>query len=195
MDEKEVQIEASWKAVLQDEFGKDYFKTLREFVKSEYLHGVVYPPPKNIFRAFDLCPFDKVEVVILGQDPYHGPNQANGLCFAVSEGQRLPPSLQNIFKELATDIGVPYEALLARRSLGEEGKSRTLVQARSTSSQCDAYGKRTQSRLASRQGMGAIHRCGHPQAFRRAREPRFYPVGQLRQAKRRAHRPRKASRH
>ncbi len=102
--EKDVQIEASWKAVLQDEFGKDYFKTLREFVKSEYLHGIVYPPPKNIFRAFELCPFDKVEVVILGQDPYHGPNQANGLCFAVSEGQRLPPSLQNIFKELANDI-------------------------------------------------------------------------------------------
>src|SRR3989338_7840227 len=90
--EKEVQIEASWKAVLKDEFGKDYFKMLREFVKSEYLHGIVYPPPKNIFRAFDLCPFDKIQVVILGQDPYHGPNQANGLCFAGSEGQRLPPS-------------------------------------------------------------------------------------------------------
>src|SRR3989338_11044494 len=103
--EKEVQIEASWKAVLKDEFGKDYFKMLREFVKSEYLHGIVYPPPKNIFRAFDLCPFDKIQVVILGQDPYHGPNQANGLCFAVSEGQRLPPSLQNIFKELEDDIG------------------------------------------------------------------------------------------
>ncbi|MEK7093218.1 MAG: uracil-DNA glycosylase [Patescibacteria group bacterium] len=103
--EKEVNIEASWKAVLKDEFGKDYFKTLREFVKNEYLHGIVYPPPKNIFRAFELCPFDKVEVVILGQDPYHGPNQANGLCFAVSDGQRLPPSLQNIFKEIESDLG------------------------------------------------------------------------------------------
>ena len=103
--EKEVNIEASWKAVLKDEFCKDYFKTLREFVKNEYLHGIVYPPPKNIFRAFELCPFDKVEVVILGQDPYHGPNQANGLCFAVSDGQRLPPSLQNIFKEIESDLG------------------------------------------------------------------------------------------
>lgn len=109
MEEKEVQIESSWKAVLQDEFGKDYFKTLREFVKSEYQHGIVYPPPKNIFRAFDLCPFDKVEVVILGQDPYHGPNQANGLCFAVSQGQRLPPSLQNIFKEIESDLGQPLK--------------------------------------------------------------------------------------
>ena len=105
MEEKDVNIEASWKAVLQDEFGKGYFKTLREFVKSEYQHGIVYPPPKNIFRAFELCPFDNVEVVILGQDPYHGPNQANGLCFAVSEGQRLPPSLQNIFKEIESDLG------------------------------------------------------------------------------------------
>ncbi len=108
MGDKEgnVKIEASWKKVLQDEFGKEYFTKLREFVKGEYQHAIVYPAPKNIFRAFDLCPFDKIEVVILGQDPYHGPNQANGLCFAVSEGVPLPPSLQNIFKELATDIGL-----------------------------------------------------------------------------------------
>ena len=107
MDEKEVdvKIEASWKEALKDEFGQEYFKTLREFVKGEYQHAIIYPAPKNIFRAFELCPFDKVEVVILGQDPYHGPKQANGLCFAVSEGVPLPPSLQNIFKELATDIG------------------------------------------------------------------------------------------
>ena len=107
VNEPEVKIEESWKRVLQDEFGKEYFKTLREFVKSEYLHAVVYPPPKNIFRAFELTPFDKVEVVILGQDPYHGPGQANGLCFAVGEGIPLPPSLQNIFKELESDLGQP----------------------------------------------------------------------------------------
>jgi len=101
----EVKIEPSWKAVLDEEFGKDYFKTLTEFVKQEYTHGVVYPPPKNIFRAFDLTPFDKVKVVILGQDPYHGRGQANGLCFAVGEGVTLPPSLQNIYKEIQTDIG------------------------------------------------------------------------------------------
>lgn len=101
----DVKIEPSWKEVLKEEFGKDYFKTLTEFVKSEYQHAIVYPPPKNIFRAFELCPFDKVEVVILGQDPYHGPKQANGLCFAVGEGVALPPSLQNIFKEIESDLG------------------------------------------------------------------------------------------
>ena len=106
-----VKIESSWKKALESEFGQDYFKELREFVKGEYQHAVVYPPPKNIFRAFDLCPFDKVEVVILGQDPYHGPRQANGLCFAVSEGVPLPPSLQNIFKELSADCSLPFEAL------------------------------------------------------------------------------------
>lgn len=110
MDDKQgrgdgVKIEGSWKEALKDEFGQDYFKKLREFVKGEYSHAIVYPPPKNIFRAFELCPFDKVEVVILGQDPYHGPMQANGLCFAVSEGVPLPPSLQNIFKEIESDLG------------------------------------------------------------------------------------------
>ena len=104
-DEQDVKIEASWKEALKDAFGQEYFKKLREFVKGEYQHAVIYPPPKNIFRAFELTPFDKVEVVILGQDPYHGPHQANGLCFAVSEGVLLPPSLQNIFKELASDVG------------------------------------------------------------------------------------------
>jgi uracil-DNA glycosylase len=101
----EVKIEESWKKVLQEEFGKEYFKALTEFVRSEYNHAIVFPPPKNIFRAFELTPFDKVEVVILGQDPYHGPHQANGLCFAVGEGVPLPPSLQNIFKEIESDLG------------------------------------------------------------------------------------------
>jgi len=110
-EEADVKIEPSWKKVLKGEFGQDYFRTLTEFVKSEYQHAVVYPAPKNIFRAFDLCPFDMVEVVILGQDPYHGPRQANGLCFAVGEGIPLPPSLQNIFKELSTDCSLPFEAL------------------------------------------------------------------------------------
>ncbi len=106
---RDVHIEPSWKRVLQEEFGKEYFKKLTEFVHSEYQHAIVYPPPKNIFRAFDLCPFEKVEVVILGQDPYHGPGQANGLCFAVSNGVPKPPSLQNIFKEIVHDLGQPEE--------------------------------------------------------------------------------------
>ena len=103
--EPEVKIERSWKEALTNEFGEEYFKRLRGFVKEEYSHALVYPAPKNIFRAFELTPFDAVEVVILGQDPYHGPNQANGLCFAVSEGVPLPPSLQNIFKEIESDLG------------------------------------------------------------------------------------------
>src|SRR6266404_3414172 len=102
--EPDVKIEASWKEVLKDEFGLEYFRELTTFVKSEYQHAIVFPPPKNIFRAFELCPFNKVEVIILGQDPYHGPRQANGLCFAVSEGIPLPPSLQNIFKEIENDL-------------------------------------------------------------------------------------------
>jgi len=103
----EVKIENSWKEVLADEFSRDYFEKLTTFVKDEYKSGVVYPAPKNIFRAFDLCPFEQVKVVILGQDPYHGVGQANGLCFAVSEGVALPPSLQNIFKEIESDLGQP----------------------------------------------------------------------------------------
>lgn len=101
----EVKIEASWKQALLEEFGKEYFLKLTEFVKSEYKAGAVYPPPKFIFRAFELTPFDKVKVVILGQDPYHGAGQANGLSFAVPPQMRLPPSLQNIFKELENDLG------------------------------------------------------------------------------------------
>ena len=105
----EVKIEPSWKEKLKDEFEKPYFKELTEFVKKEYKDEVVYPAPKYVFRAFDLCPFDKVKVVILGQDPYHGPRQANGLCFAVDEGTQLPPSLQNIFKEIESDLGEPLK--------------------------------------------------------------------------------------
>lgn len=103
----EVKIESSWKRELEDEFSKSYFEELTTFVKKEYQEGVVYPAPKNIFRAFDLCPFEKVKVVLLGQDPYHGEHQANGLSFAVEKGIRLPPSLQNIFKEIESDLGKP----------------------------------------------------------------------------------------
>ena len=99
-------IDKSWKKYLEDEFGKDYFGKLTKFVRDEYKKGPTYPPPANIFRAFDYCPFEKVKVVILGQDPYHGPGQANGLCFAVNDGVQLPPSLVNIYKEIESDLGV-----------------------------------------------------------------------------------------
>lgn len=102
-----VKIEPSWAKKLRGEFEKEYFAELTSFVKKEYKEGTVYPAPKNIFRAFDLCPFDKVKVVILGQDPYHGVRQANGLAFAVEDSQSVPPSLQNIFKEIASDLEKP----------------------------------------------------------------------------------------
>jgi uracil-DNA glycosylase len=101
----DVKIEQSWKEALTEEFGKEYFKTLAHFVREEYKKTDVFPPPKQVFRAFELTPFNKVEVVILGQDPYHGAGQANGLSFAVNEGVRNPPSLQNIFKEIESDLG------------------------------------------------------------------------------------------
>jgi len=102
-----VQIEPSWAKHLSGEFEKEHFTDLTLFVKKEYQDGAVYPAPKNIFRAFDLCPFEKVKVVILGQDPYHGTGQANGLAFAVNAEERVPPSLQNIFKEIESDLGTP----------------------------------------------------------------------------------------
>ena len=102
----QIRLDASWKRELATEFDKPYFAELRSFVRKAYTGRTVYPPPREIFRALDDCPFEKVEVVILGQDPYHGPNQANGLSFSVHEGIRTPPSLQNIFKEIENDLGI-----------------------------------------------------------------------------------------
>lgn len=102
-----VKIEESWKQQLQPEFEKDYFIRLTEFVRAEYHTTTIYPPGKFIFNAFNLCPFEQTKVVIIGQDPYHGPGQAHGLCFSVNDGIPFPPSLQNIFKEIASDLGTP----------------------------------------------------------------------------------------
>lgn len=104
----DVRIDVSWKAVLQKEFEKDYFARLASFVREEYAGTTpIYPPARLIFNAFDHCPFNEVKVVILGQDPYHGAGQANGLCFSVNKGVAFPPSLMNIFKEIQSDIGTP----------------------------------------------------------------------------------------
>ena len=103
----DIKIESSWKELLKDEFEKPYFNELINFVKSEYAIQKVYPPGKLIFNAFEKCPFDKVKVVILGQDPYHEPGQAHGLCFSVPDGVSFPPSLQNIFKEINNDLDLP----------------------------------------------------------------------------------------
>ncbi|SKB75064.1 uracil-DNA glycosylase [Maribacter arcticus] len=101
-------IHPSWKQHLQEEFDKPYFKKLTEFVNQEYAQHTCYPKYSNIFSAFNHSPFDKTKVVIIGQDPYHGPNQANGLCFSVKDGIKHPPSLVNIFKEIEIDLGAIY---------------------------------------------------------------------------------------
>ncbi len=100
-----IKIEESWKVQLQAEFEKPYFRELTDFVRNEYTNRKIYPPAKLIFNAFDSCPFNEVKVVIVGQDPYHQPGQAHGLCFSVNEGVALPPSLINIYKEIENDLG------------------------------------------------------------------------------------------
>lgn len=102
-----VKIEESWKKALAAEWDKSYFEELIRFVKASYAAGQVFPRPSRIFAAFDACPFDSTNVVILGQDPYHGEGQAHGLCFSVPTGVEAPPSLLNIFKEMSSDLGVP----------------------------------------------------------------------------------------
>ncbi len=105
-----VKIEPGWKQELAAEWEAPYFQTLTQFVAGRYRNATIYPPGSKIFAAFDSCPFDDVKVVILGQDPYHGPGQANGLCFSVNPGIDIPPSLQNIFKEIHADTGAPIPA-------------------------------------------------------------------------------------
>lgn len=102
-----VQIEESWKQHLAKEFESEYFSKLTDFVRNEYIQHTVYPPGKLIFNAFNSCSFDDVKVVLIGQDPYHEPHQAHGLCFSVNDGVKFPPSLQNIFKEIMNDLGTP----------------------------------------------------------------------------------------
>jgi len=104
----EVDIHESWKPFLKEEFSKPYFKSLTQFVKEEYSQHTCYPQGKRIFAAFDHSSFEDAKVVIIGQDPYHGPDQANGLCFSVKDGMPHPPSLINIFKEIENDLGIPY---------------------------------------------------------------------------------------
>jgi uracil-DNA glycosylase len=102
-----VKLNSDWKQHLESQFSKSYFSQLAEFVRSEYAKGKVYPPGFLIFNALEKTPFAQVKVVIIGQDPYHGPNQANGLCFSVNDGVQIPPSLQNIYKEIHSDLNKP----------------------------------------------------------------------------------------
>lgn len=116
-----VRIAEDWKAILGEEFEKEYFNELVTFVKEEYATTEVFPAGGNIFRAFDRCPFDKLKVVIIGQDPYHGPGQANGLCFSVGEGVPFPPSLRNILQEVHDDTGAPIPASGELERWAEQG--------------------------------------------------------------------------
>lgn len=111
-----VNIEESWIEQLKEEFDKPYFQRLTDFVRNEYATKTVYPPAKLIFNAFDSCPFDDVKVIIVGQDPYHEPGQAHGLCFSVNDGIKIPPSLVNIYKEIRDDLGkeIPISGNLER---------------------------------------------------------------------------------
>lgn len=117
----QVKIAPSWGEKLQSEFDAPYFSQLTQFVRKEYATGPCYPPGNQIFNAFNLCPFDKVKVVILGQDPYHEEGQAEGLCFSVADGVQWPPSLQNIFKEIEGDLHRPAPATGSLRRWAEQG--------------------------------------------------------------------------
>lgn len=116
-----VDIDPSWKPYLQKEFEKPYFENLIEFVKDEYTNHTCYPPGKNIFAAFDSCSFENLKVVIIGQDPYHGAGQANGLCFSVADGISHPPSLMNIFKEIEADLEIPTPSSGNLKRLAKQG--------------------------------------------------------------------------
>ena len=116
-----VQIEPGWAARLQMEFDAPYFRELTDFVRAEYQAGPCYPPGPKIFNAFNLCPFDRVKVVLLGQDPYHEPGQAEGLCFSVADGVPFPPSLRNIFSEIEADLSRPVPTSGSLRRWAEQG--------------------------------------------------------------------------
>jgi uracil-DNA glycosylase len=165
-----VQIEESWKTHLQPEFDKDYFRTLTEFVRSEYSQYQIFPPGRLIFNAFNLCPFDKVKVVIIGQDPYHGPGQAHGLCFSVNDGVQFPPSLVNIFKEIKADIGTDAPTTGNLTRWAEQGV--LLLNATLT--------VRAPSRFSSKPRLGDIYRRRYSCPGRKQGAPGVYLMGLVR---------------
>ena len=155
-----VKIEDSWKIHLTDEFEKPYFVQLTEAVRKEYTQTVCYPPGKLIFNAFNLCPFDKVKVVIIGQDPYHEPGQAHGLSFSVQDGVMFPPSLQNIFKEIQDDLGTPIPTSGNLTRWAEQGV--LLLNASLTV-----------------RGLAEVYRCRHSGTGSPSRTHRLYALGRL----------------
>ena len=121
MREINPQIEESWQEALREEFNSDYFISLKAFIKEEKKNYTIYPPGNKMFTAFNLCPLPSVKVVIIGQDPYHGPGQAHGLCFSVPDGIKIPPSLRNIYKEINNDLGIPIPKTGNLEKWAEEG--------------------------------------------------------------------------
>ena len=148
-----VQIEESWRRQLQEEFDKPYFEHLVGFVKEEYARYTVFPPGSRIFHAYNTCPFEKVKVVILGQDPYHEPGQYYGLCFSVMDGVPFPPSLVNIFKEIQNDLGKPTSPFGTFGALGGSG---------SIIDQCHSDRTGTSGRFASGKRLGRVYGCRDP---------------------------------
>ena len=163
----DVKIASDWKEILSEEFEKPYFRELTDFVRQEYASRRIFPRGSNIFRAFDKCPFDKLKVVIIGQDPYHGEGQANGLCFSVADGVPFPPSLQNIFQEVADDTGSPIP----------------------TSGNLDRWAEQgvllLNAGLPRRTRLGNFHRCGRAGHRTAQARHRLHAVGKLRPAQRR----------
>ena len=178
-----VQIEESWKQVLTPEFDKDYFIRLTEFVRREYQTTTVYPPGKLIFNAFNLCPYNKVKVVIIGQDPYHGPGQAHGLCFSVNDGIPFPPSLQNIFKEIHDDLGTPIPTTGNLTRWAEQGV--LLLNATLTV-------RAHQAGSHQRQGWEEFYGCSNPSFSRKPGASGIYFMGSVCTKERGFYRPQQA---
>ncbi len=165
-----VKIEESWRQHIGEEFDKQYFVDLTNFVKEEYLRTPCYPPGRLIFNAFNLCPFDDVKVVIMGQDPYHEPGQAMGLSFSVPDGITFPPSLINIFKEIQMDLGTPMPAT---GDLTRWAKQGVLLLNATLTVACPSGGE------SSAQGLGGVYRCSHPGTQQGQGTPGVYPLGRL----------------
>ena len=172
----DVKIASDWKEILSEEFEKPYFRELTDFVRQEYASRRIFPRGSNIFRAFDKCPFDKLKVVIIGQDPYHGEGQANGLCFSVADGVPFPPSLQNIFQEVADDTGSPIPTSGNLDRWAEQGV--LLLNAVLTVRAHEAASPR-------RTRLGNFHRCGRAGHRTAQARHRLHAVGKLRPAQRR----------
>ena len=181
-----VKIEEGWKKVLAAEFDKPYFAGLTDMVRREYSDPSfkVYPPAAQIFAAFDSTPYDEVKVVIIGQDPYHGPGQANGLCFSVNPRIDIPPSLRNIFQEIHSDTGTPVPT---------SGDLSGWAAPRSASAQCLTHGARALPQIAFRSGMGDLYRCRRACSGRKPRKSRLPALGIRRNKKRGFHRPQPTS--